>query len=99
MSISSAPKSTAKPNKGGVKPNTIDPRGIFISAVIDMSWQLAIVVLVPIVGGYELDNHFHIKNLWMIVGFVVAIGGVIVVLRRMLAGLNQHFFIHPGDKS
>jgi hypothetical protein len=100
MSISSAPKSTPKPNKGEVKPSiNIDPRSVFFSAVIDMSWQLAIVVLIPIVGGYELDNHFKIMNLGIILGFVLAIAGVIVVLRRMLAELNQHFFVHKGDKS
>lgn len=95
MSKSSAPQATPKPNVGEVKPktNTADAnqRSIFISAMLDMSWQLAVVVLVPIIGGFELDKHFKTSPLLLIIGFVVAMGGVFVVLKRMLAELNQHF--------
>ena len=101
MNKSSAPQSTPKPTKGQVKSKTtaydINSRSIFMSAVIDMSWQLAIAVLLPIIGGYELDKYFHTSPLWMIIGFVLAMVGVFVVLRRMLAELNQHF-LNPGGK-
>lgn len=49
-----------------------------------MSWQLAIVVLVPIVGGFELDNLFATSPLLLIVGFLLAITGFALVVRRQL---------------
>ncbi len=56
---------------------------LFIGGVLDMSWQLAIVVLVPIIGGYELDKHFHTSPDLIIIGFVVAMLGTFVVIKRM----------------
>ena len=56
---------------------------MFVGAVFDMSWQLAIVVLVPIIGGFELDKHFHTTPILVIVGFVIAMLGTFVVIKRM----------------
>src|SRR5665213_3305704 len=96
MSKSSAPKSTPKPDKGEVTAKTtaadVNQRSIFISAVLDMSWQLAVVVLLPIIGGFEIDKHLSTSPLFVLAGFLLAMGGVVVVLRRMLSNLNQHFF-------
>lgn len=63
-------------------------RRMFVSAALSMSWQLAVVVLAPILGGYWLDQHFHMLPLGTIVGFVLAMGGVIMVLRRQLQELG-----------
>ena len=49
-----------------------------------MSWQLAVVVLVPIVGGYELDKAFATSPLLVIVGFIIAMAGVGLVVKRQL---------------
>jgi len=48
---------TAPTPVGG--PETKNTQVLFNSAAIGMSWQLAVVVLVPIVGGYKLDQRFH----------------------------------------
>lgn len=58
---------------------------LFVGAVLDMSWQLAIVVLVPIIGGFELDKHLHTSPWLILVGFVIAMAGTYVVIKRMLA--------------
>lgn len=50
----------------------------------DMSWQLALVVLVPIVGGHELDKHFNLSPTLTIVGFILAMIGSSLVLWRQL---------------
>ena len=57
---------------------------LFAVAVIDMSWQLALVVLIPIIGGYELDRHWHTTPWLLLLGFVLASGGTYVVMKRML---------------
>jgi hypothetical protein len=56
---------------------------LFAGAVIDMSWQLALVVLLPLVGGYELDKHWHIFPALTIIGAVIAVIGYFLVVRRM----------------
>ena len=56
---------------------------LFAGAVIDMSWQLALVVLIPLVGGYELDKHFHIFPALTITGAVIALVGYFLIVRRM----------------
>lgn len=55
-----------------------------MTAVLGMSWQLAVVVLVPIVGGFELDKAFATSPLLVIVGFIIAIAGFTLVVRRQL---------------
>ena len=97
MSKDSAPKMTPKPNEGEVSKQSKDSRLVFISAVTDMTWQLALVVLIPVIGGYKLDEHFKTSPLWLIVGAIIALVGSFAVLRRILAQLNQSF-LHPEAK-
>lgn len=100
MSKNSTPVTTSKSEKGETEPsrNLVDPKSAFIGAVLTMSWQLAIVVLLPVIGGYQLDNHLKTSPLWVIVGFVIAIVGVIGVLKHMLGELHQSF-LNPKGKS
>ncbi len=57
---------------------------VFIMAVMNLTWQMAIVVLVPIIGGYQLDKGFNTLPLLTILGFVVSTFGVAVVLWHQL---------------
>lgn len=52
-----------------------------------MSWQLAIVVLIPVIGGFKLDQHFNTSPLWTIVGFLIAIGGMVIVVKRAVSAV------------
>lgn len=54
-----------------------------------MSWRLAIVVLVPVIGGFELDQHFNTGPWLSIAGFVLAGGGIAVVLKQMLRDVGR----------
>jgi hypothetical protein len=51
---------------------------------MNMSWQLALVVLVPIIGGFELDNKLNTLPALTIAGFVVAMVGMGAVVWRQL---------------
>ena len=93
----SAPKVTPKPAGGEVSKENKQGRLVFIGAVMDMTWQLAIVFLVPLIGGYKLDEHFKTSPLWFIIGCVLAIAGSFAVMHRILRQLNQSF-IHPEGK-
>ncbi len=67
----------------------MDVRGVFMGAVLGMSWQLAIVVLVPVVGGYELDQHYKVSPIWIIIGVLVAVAGVVGVMITTLRDVNE----------
>jgi len=59
-------------------------RAILVIAAADMSWRLAIAVLVPIIGGYELDKHLNTAPGLTIIGFLLAMGGLFYILKRTL---------------
>lgn len=68
---------------------TMEARSTFIAAALSMGWQLAIVVVIPIVGGYYLDQKLNLAATWEIVGFIVALLGFVVVVRRQLIDFNE----------
>ena len=84
----SSPAGSVKPATGGGA-KTKSPTTVFVSAALDMSWRLAIVVLLPIIGGFELDKHLSTAPWLAIAGFVIAMGGVFVVLKQMLRDVNE----------
>ena len=71
------------------KPDTAAPRSDhpekeFLGAALNMSWQLAIVVLVPVIGGFELDKKLGSLPGFTAVGFVIAMIGMAVVVWRQV---------------
>lgn len=60
-------------------------------AALDMSWRLALAVLVPIIGGFELDQHLNTSPVLTIIGFLLAMAGLFVILRRTLATADEKF--------
>jgi F0F1-type ATP synthase assembly protein I len=88
-----APTTSTTPNGGDSKPADFDQQVAaakqnFIASAMNMSWQLAVVVLVPIIGGFKLDEHLHMAPLLTIVGFLVAMGGMALVLWQQLQRLS-----------
>lgn len=59
-----------------------NPKSVFVGMAVDMSWRLALVVLIPIIGGYELDSRLGTTPMITIVGFLVAMVGFGLVLWR-----------------
>lgn len=62
---------------------------VFIGMALDMSWRLALAVLVPIIGGFELDQHFDSEPWLTIVGFLLAAAGMALVMRQIVRAANQ----------
>ncbi|MBC7582014.1 AtpZ/AtpI family protein [Aeromicrobium sp.] len=57
-----------------------------IAAASNLVWQLAVVVLLPILAGAKLDDVLDSKPLLTVIGFAIgAIGMSIVVWRQMKA--------------
>lgn len=61
---------------------------LFVAMALGMSWQLAIVVIVPILGGYALDSKAHTSPLFVLLGLVVACLGVSAILFRTVREAN-----------
>lgn len=66
-------------------------RVVIVVAALDMSWRLAIIVLVPIIAGFELDKHFGTAPALTAVGFVVAMAGTFFILKRTLETADKKF--------
>jgi F0F1-type ATP synthase assembly protein I len=92
MKQSKTPSATLSSKTSNQQPKSVSPNSaaasVFIGMALDMSWRLAIVVLVPIIGGFELDKKFNTSPLLTIVGFILAMVGMALVLKRMLKVVN-----------
>ena len=70
--------------KGAVNKAVSNPKKDFFLAATNMSWQLAVVVLVPIIGGFKIDEHFNSLPVGTIIGFILAMTGMGAVVWRQL---------------
>ena len=62
---------------------------MFVGMTLTMSWQLAIVVIIPIVGGHLLDQRFGTEPVLTLLGVFLAFVGVIGVLVRIVRLANN----------
>jgi F0F1-type ATP synthase assembly protein I len=65
------------------------PSTIFVTLALDMTWRLAIVVLVPVIGGFKLDEKLETTPLLTIVGFLIAMTGMALVVWKMMQKANE----------
>ncbi|MDL2342117.1 MAG: AtpZ/AtpI family protein [Patescibacteria group bacterium] len=63
---------------------------LFVGTMLSMSWQMAIAVLVPTVGGYQLDNHFKTAPYLTLIGLTLAVVGSVLIIRNALKELNVY---------
>lgn len=64
-------------------------RNVFVSMALTMSWQLAIVVLVPIFAGAKLDKSVGSGETYTFIGLGVALLGSIAVMWRAMQTANR----------
>jgi F0F1-type ATP synthase assembly protein I len=65
-----------------------DQNAAFTAAAIGMSWQLAIIVLLPVIGGYKLDQANGTSPWWTLAGVTLGVIGSIFVIRRALTSFG-----------
>jgi len=65
-----------------------DPKQTFVATALDMSWKLAIVVLVPVFVGVQLDKMFGTSFITFI-GLALAFVGSGLVMWRALQAANR----------
>jgi F0F1-type ATP synthase assembly protein I len=59
------------------------------AVALGMSWQLLVVIVLPLIAGRYADTQFHASPLWTIVGLVIGLAGTIVVVRQAMTQLNE----------
>jgi F0F1-type ATP synthase assembly protein I len=67
-----------------------NPQQLFMGTMLSMSWQMAVAVLLPTVGGYKLDAHFKTTPYLTLIGLVLAMLGMVLVVRNSLKELNKY---------
>lgn len=65
------------------------PSSVFIGMALDMTWRLAFVILLPIVGGFKLDQALGMTPVLTILGFLVAMIGMGLVMWSTLQKANK----------
>jgi F0F1-type ATP synthase assembly protein I len=88
-----AAHTTTPQYEGGVKDQTnVDSsrqQRQFVGLALTMGWQLAIVVLAPVIAGVELDKLFDSSPILLLVGLAVALLGTIAVMWRTMQTANR----------
>ena len=74
---------------GVIKSSSQSQGSIFVAMAFDMSWRLAIAILVPVIGGALLDKQFKTSPAFLIAGFLLAMIGMSLVLWKTLQAANQ----------
>lgn len=70
-------------------PDTSYQRGVFVTLALNMTWQLALVVLIPIFAGAKLDKATGSGDTYTFVGLGIALIGSIVVMWRAMQTANR----------
>lgn len=95
MSTSTKPAIvTRTPAKDGHKPDGLEAarargRQQFVGMALQMTWQLAAAVLVPVIGGVELDKAFGTSYVYTFVGLAVALVGSGLVMWHAMQVANK----------
>lgn len=60
----------------------------FYGATLNMSWRLALTVVIPVVGGIKLDQHFGTTPSLTLTGFFLAVAGACVTVWGTVKEVN-----------
>jgi F0F1-type ATP synthase assembly protein I len=96
VKTTAAPESTPPSSKDGSsshpKPDaSTEAQGKFLAMALSLGWQLLVVFLLPIMAGYALDKKTHHDSLFLVIGFVIAIAGFVLVLWRTVQLADQQY--------
>lgn len=67
---------------------TLQAKQQFIGATMNLSWRLALTVLIPVVGGIKLDQHFDSAPSLTLAGFFLATFGAAMAVWGTVKEVN-----------
>ena len=50
----------------------VNASSMFLGATLNMGWRLAVTVVIPIVGGVKLDQHYDTSPTYTLIGMLLA---------------------------
>lgn len=72
---------------------------LFMDSAINMGWQLAVTIIVPIYIGVRLDDRFASSPKWTLVALFLAIVMSCAVVWKAVQGASvSHTIIKKGEK-
>ncbi len=61
----------------------------FITAAMSMGWQLAGMVIIPVIIGVKLDDRFQTTPSYTLVALVLAVGGAVFVVANTIKQVKR----------
>jgi len=61
----------------------------FVLMALAMSWKLALVVMIPVIGGALLDRRLDSFHVFLFVGLAVAVLGSVLVMWQAMQAANR----------
>jgi F0F1-type ATP synthase assembly protein I len=61
----------------------------FVVSSISMGWQLAGVVIIPVIVGVKLDERFNSRPSYTLAALVIAVCGAIMVIKNTIDAVNK----------
>ena len=68
---------------------TLQAKQQFIGATLNMSWRLALTVVIPVVAGIKLDKHFDTAPSLTLAGFFLAVFGACMTVWSTVKEVNR----------
>ena len=69
--------------------DTFNAKQQFFTAALNMSWQLALTVVIPVVAGVKLDQKFDTSPSLTLTGFFLAAFAACMVVWNTVKGVNK----------
>lgn len=100
MGKSEATKKAA-PAQGDIEQyfDVIDAKQLFITEVFGLSWRLAIAVLLPLIGGIQLDKRYDSEPILTLIGLVIAFILGSITVWTAVKKVNELQAIQPNRKT
>ena len=75
--------------EGPTKPDSLRQRSQFVSLALTMGWQLAVAVLVPVIGGVQLDKTTDMSPVFLFSGLALAVVLSTVIMWASMQRANR----------
>ncbi len=61
----------------------------FINSSLNMGWQMALTVLIPVFIGVKLDSHFHTQPSYTLAALFLAVAGAAVIVSNTIKSVRR----------
>lgn len=69
--------------------NALNAKRLFVVSTINMGWQLAGTVIIPVFLGVKLDERFDASPSYTLAALVIAIFGAVMVVKNNINQVNK----------